>query len=100
MGWQCIYSPGNYQYHLRFTPSGVVTRQILGVVMCPGHASLRRAEVDTERSKDAEVARIGHDLVMVNQGDVMAYEDVPTDALALFVLQCRRYELQDEGIRC
>ena len=87
------------QYHLRFTTSELDTRRNLGIVLCPGHTSLRRAHVVPERAEAAEVAHIGDDLVMVNQAEVMAYEDLRSDALAVLVLKGRQYELRDEGIR-
>ena len=87
------------QYHLRFTTSGLDTRRSLGVVLSLGHASLRRAEVVAERAGAAEVAHIGGDLVMVNQAELMEYGDLRSDALALFVVKGRQYELRDEGIR-
>ena len=87
------------QYHLRFTVSGVEARQrTLGVVFCPGHASLTRATVHTERSGDTEVARIGDDLVLVNQGTGVECDGLRSDALALLVVEDRRYEVGDAGI--
>jgi len=87
------------QHHLRFTTSGLAPRRNLGVVLCPGHALLTPAQVLTERSGEAEVARIGDDLILVNQADAMEYRDIRTDALALLIVQGQRYEIRDEGIR-
>ncbi|MDP6777361.1 MAG: DUF4962 domain-containing protein [Candidatus Latescibacteria bacterium] len=88
------------QYHLRFTPSGIVERRNLGTVFCPGHETLERPEVHTERSGDVEVARVGGDLILVGQGGTMEYEDLQTDALGLLMVQGTRYEVRDEGIEC
>jgi len=89
-----------HQYHLRFTPSGLVEKRNLGVVLCPGHSSLPRARVRTERSGDAEVALIGEDLVLVNQGQRMEYGDLETDALVLLRVDGWRYEVRDTGLVC
>lgn len=86
------------QRHLRFTTSGLAPRRNLGVVLCPGHAALAPAQVRAERSGEAEVARIGDDIVMVNQADTMEYNNLRTDALALLVVQGQRYEIRDGGI--
>ena len=86
------------QYHLRFTVSGFAERRTLGVVLCPGHASLSRTQVQTEHGDAAEVVRIGDDLVMVNQGGRMEYEGLSSEALVLLVVDGRRYEIADEGL--
>lgn len=86
------------QYHLRFTPSGLVSRRNLGVVLCPGHGSLDRAEVQTERSGETEAARIGDDLVLVGVRDGVSYGEHRSAGLALLVVQGRTYELDDGGV--
>lgn len=86
------------QYHLRFTVSAMGSRN-LGVVLCPGHSSLARAEVVAERAGKAEVARIGEGLVMVNQGGTMEYGGRRSDALGLIVVGGHGYEIREEGIR-
>lgn len=86
------------QYHLRFTPSGLVSRRNLGVVLCPGHGSLDRAEVQTERSGETEAARIGDDLVLVGVRDGVSYGEHRSAGLALLVVQGRTYELGDGGV--
>jgi len=86
------------QYHLRFRPSAMAAQQRLGVALCPGLASLGRANVVTERAGAAEVARIGDDLVLVNQGRVMEYQGRRSEALALLVVGGQRYELNDDGV--
>ena len=86
------------QYHLRFTPSGLVDRRNLGVVLCPGHGSLDRAEVRTGRSGETEVARIGDDLILVGGGDGVSYGEHRSAGLGLLVVQGHRYELGDGGV--
>ena len=68
------------------------------MVLCPGHASLSRAQVQTQRGDAAEVVRIGDDLVLVNQGGRMEYEGLSSEALVLLVVDGRRYEIADEGL--
>ena len=87
-----------HQHHLRFTCSGVQGRRHLGVVLCPGHTSLARPSVTTERAGAAEVARIGDDLILVNQGGAMECEGIRSEALAVVALGGRQYEIADAGI--
>ena len=91
-------SQWHQQYHLRFTPSGLVSRRNLGVVLCPGHELLHRAEVQTERSGETEVARIGDDLVLVGGRDGVVYGNHRSDGVALLVVNGWRYELGDAGL--
>ena len=91
-------SQWHQQYHLRFTPSGLVNRRNLGVVLCPGHGSLDRAEVRTERAGETEVARIGEDLVLVGGRGGVAYGNHRSDGLALLIVQGRGYELGEAGV--
>ena len=91
-------SQWHQQYHLRFTPSGLVERRRLGVLLCPGHAHLQPAPVQTERSGNAEIARINDDLVLVNQGDRMECETLSTDALILLRIDGVRYDVRDHGL--
>jgi hypothetical protein len=92
-------SQWHQQYHLRFTPSGVdIPRRNLGVVMCVEHEHLRLPIVETELSGNVEVARVGDDLVMVNQGGQMAYKAHESDALMLLVVRGQKYEVGDDGI--
>ena len=86
------------QYHLRFTISEMHARQRLGVVLCPGHASLPRARVVCTRSGNAEVAQLGDDLLVVNQGRTMEYDGLQTDAHVLLFVSGHRYEIRDTGI--
>ncbi|MCD6361962.1 MAG: DUF4962 domain-containing protein [Armatimonadetes bacterium] len=87
------------QYHLRFTVSGLVERQRLGVVLCPSHAGLEPAPVVTEWADDVETARIGDDVLMVNHGGGMSHQDITSDALALAVIGGRAYEITDAGLQ-
>ena len=91
-------SQWHQQYHLRFTPSGLVGRRNLGVVLCPGHGSRDRAEVRTERSGKTEAARIGDDLVLVGGPDGVSYGEHRSAGLALLVVQGHTYELGDSGV--
>jgi hypothetical protein len=93
-------SQWHQQYHLRFTPSGLIERRNLGVILCPGHAHLQRAQVQTERVGQAEVARIGDDLILVNQGGPMECENLQGDDLILLRIGGRRYAVGDEGLSC
>lgn len=86
------------QHHLRFTPAGLVAARNLGVVLCPGHAGLSPAGVQTERVGNAEVARIGDDLLAVNMGGALDVEGISSDALAILRLGDRVYEVRDDGL--
>jgi hypothetical protein len=92
-------SQWHQQHHLRFTPQVLVPRLNLGVVLCPGHAFLSRAQVHTERADTAEVARIGEDLVVVNQDRTVEFEGLRSDALVLLVIGGHHYEVRDEGLK-
>ena len=94
-------SEWHQQYHLRFTTSGYRDeKRNLSVVLCPGHALLPPAKVSAERVEETEVARIGEDLVLIKQDDVIAHEDIRTDALALLIVEGESYEVRDEGLVC
>ncbi|MFW5868267.1 MAG: hypothetical protein ACOCX2_10650, partial [Armatimonadota bacterium] len=86
------------QHHLRFTPTGLVLRQNLGVVLACGHETLEPAPVQTQRTGDAEVARIGDDLLAVNMGGGISVEEVQSHALAALVLDAVQYEITDTGV--
>ena len=87
------------QYHLRFTPSSLCSRLNLGVVLCPRHAELERAEIETRRDGDAEIAVIGADTVVVNQRDEIEYDGRRSNGVALLAVQGRWYEVTDEGVQ-
>ncbi len=86
------------QYHLRFTCSDLSGQRNLGVVLLPGHGRLERAEVSTGLAGSAELARIGQDIVLVNQGEGITHEGRRSDALALLLVGAAKYELTDEGV--
>jgi hypothetical protein len=86
------------QYHLRFTPVRLPERCNLAVLLCPGHAHLQRAEVRAERIGETEVAHIGDDLVLVNQGAGIVYQDLSSPALALLRIAGTVYTLDDGGL--
>ncbi|MFW6437487.1 MAG: DUF4962 domain-containing protein [Armatimonadota bacterium] len=86
------------QHHLRFVPTGLVLKRNLGVVLACGHETLEPASVQTERIGDAEVARIGDDLLAVNMGGGIEVEDITSHALAALILDGTRYEINDDGV--
>ncbi|MGA1197526.1 MAG: heparinase II/III domain-containing protein, partial [Candidatus Latescibacterota bacterium] len=87
------------QYHLRFTPSGIETPvRNLGVILSMGHEHLDVPVVDTERVGETEVGHVGDDLILVNQGNGIAYETYQNDALACLVLNGKTYAVHDGGI--
>ncbi|MBN1349841.1 DUF4962 domain-containing protein [candidate division KSB1 bacterium] len=86
------------QYHLRFTISELAHKQNLGVVLCPGHSSLQPAKIATERIDGTEIAHIGDDLVLINQGEGIRYNNVQSDALAVITMGKLRYSIKSEGI--
>ena len=90
--------PWPQQHHLRFSTTGFGSRN-LGVVLCPGHAHLPRAEVTTERAGETEVARIAGDRVLVNQTGLVEHEGLRSQALAVVILAGQVYELTDDGLR-
>ncbi|HET6428326.1 MAG TPA: DUF4962 domain-containing protein, partial [Phycisphaerae bacterium] len=73
------------QYNLRFNLAGTSDRAALAVVLCPAHAGLTPPEVTTERTGEVEGARIGADLLLVNQGHGIEHDGRTCDALAVLV---------------
>ena len=87
------------QYHLRFTPSGIDTpRRNLGVVLCFEHAHLQLPVVETLLDGKTEVARVGEDVILVNQSNGIDYQDHQSDALMRLVIGDQPYEVDDDGI--
>ena len=87
------------QYHLRFTPSGIeIPARNLGVILSMGHEHLNVPVVETELVGDTEVAHVGKDLVLVNQGKNIEYDSYKSDALISLSIQGNRYEVRDQGI--
>ncbi len=87
------------QHHLRFTPTGYVKKGVLGVLLYPNCKGIQESKVSTERQGDTEVARIGEDLVLLNQGKGIEAEGVQGDSLALLQIDGTVYTLGDEGIQ-
>lgn len=87
-----------HQYHLRFTPSGLVEQANLGVVLACGHEGLDLAHVETERVGGAEIARIGHELIAVNMGGNIDVDDLVSDSLAVLRVGGVIYEIGENGI--
>ena len=86
------------QYNLRFSVTEMSPRRNLAVVLAAGHARLRRAEVTAEKAGRTELARIGPDLVLVNQGAGIEHGDIRSEALAVVSTDGRRYTLGDDGL--
>jgi len=86
------------QHHLRYCPADMPRAANLGVVLCPGHARLTPAPVETERVEATEIARIGDDLVLLSSQRGVEYADLRSDALALLHVQGVTYELTDAGL--
>jgi hypothetical protein len=86
------------QHHLRFT-TNAPWRYNLAVVLCPGHASLQPAKVSTASADWLEIARIGPDLVLVNESEEIRYEGIGSKAAAMVRIGRTRYEISEEGIR-
>ncbi|MEZ4837175.1 MAG: heparinase II/III family protein [Caldilineaceae bacterium] len=86
------------QYNLRLTTSGLVDRRTLGVVLCPGHASLKPAAVRSERVDDVEFGYIDDIRVAVNQSTSMTIDGHQTDALIVLTLDGAHYAVTADGI--
>lgn len=86
------------QYNLRFTTSGLMERRTLGVVLCPGHASLTPAIVRAERVGDVEFAHIGNARVAINQSTSMTVEGYETDARFVVWIDGARYVVDGGGV--
>ncbi|MBN1809440.1 MAG: DUF4962 domain-containing protein [Planctomycetes bacterium] len=87
------------QHNLRFCCVDLKERGNLGVVLAPGHGTIKRADVESDFEGSIEVARIGEDLMLVRETGRIEYEDIATDALAVVVVDGRRYDIDDKGIR-
>lgn len=92
-------SQWHQQYHLRFTPSGIETPvRNLGVILSLGHEHLDVPNVSTELVGQTEVAHVGDDLVLVNQGEGIDYEGQVSDALISLTIEGHPYVVRDQGI--
>ena len=70
----------------------------LGVVLCPGHATLQPPPVVAEREGPVEVAHIGDDLVRLHLGGQVAYQGMSAPALAQLRVGGVWYAIDDGGI--
>lgn len=87
------------QYHLRFTPTGIeVAQRNLGVVLCLEHEYLQAPVVDARLAGETEVAAVGDDLVLVNQGKGIDYREHASAALIRLSINGVIYEVDDDGI--
>jgi hypothetical protein len=88
------------QFHLTFTPTGLVSFSNLGVILCPACPSLTPPCIHRERGKSCEAGNIGEDIVMVNQtcNTKMTYDTISSDALAALRISNTVYEIRDTGI--
>jgi hypothetical protein len=78
------------QYHLRFTPVGMIPSRNLGVVLAPSHNHLTEATVVTEIDGDVEVAHIGNDAIRINPPGQQALAELVVDGTA--------YTIGDGGV--
>jgi len=86
------------QHHLRFTTSGLAPRRNLGVVLSPASRDIPSAKVTTELADRVELAHVGEDMVLVNQGAGIDREGVSEGAVAVVISGGGRYEVTDAGI--
>lgn len=86
------------QFHLRFTLQGYVEKANLAVLLCPGHAGRPPAAVAARHEGGTELAAIGDDRVLVNQGKGIDAENFQSSALAVVYAGGRQYEIGDGGI--
>ncbi len=78
------------QYHLRYTPSGLVEKRNLGVILCPGHKHLEKAAVQTRREGTTEVAQIG-------STELKVFGEGGTDTVAELLIEKTRFAIGDQG---
>ena len=86
------------QYHLRFTPSGMVGKRNLAVVLAAALPGESGVEVHTEPSGIAEAARIGNDRVVVDVGRGMEVDGKPAEGIVLLEVAGVQYAVKDGGI--
>ncbi len=79
------------QYHLRYTPSGLVEKRNLGVILCPGHDHLENAVVQTRREDGVEIAEIG-------TTELRVFGAGGSDAVAELDVAGTRYVIGDQGL--
>jgi hypothetical protein len=86
------------QHHIKFSLPGLGGEGRLGVLLFPRLKSETCESPVTLRSGNAEVARLGDDLVIVNQGAEGTHDKFSTQKLALLVLGGSRYEIGIDGL--
>jgi hypothetical protein len=88
------------QFHLTFTPTGLVSSSNLGVILCPACPSLTSPCIHREHGESCEAGHIGEDIVMVNQtcDAQMTYDTISSDALAVLRISNTVYAIRDTGI--
>lgn len=90
--------PWRMQYNLRFTPSGLVERRNLGVLLCPEHAHLAAAKVETARTENGDWARVGDAEMLVGQGETMELGSVRAEGIALVAVAGQHYRIDANGL--
>ena len=79
------------QYHLRYTPLGLVEKRNLGVILCPGHDHLENAVVQTRREDGVEIAEIG-------TTELRIFGAGGSDSVAELGVAGTRYLIGDQGL--
>ena len=103
-GWDPAPADSEYrdlftqQYHLRFTPSGLISQRNLGVVLAAELPGEPAAQVLAERSGKAEAARIGEDRVIVDVGAGLEVDGELLGGVALLEVGGVRYAVGEGGI--
>jgi hypothetical protein len=79
------------QYHLQFTPVGLIPARNLGVVLAPSHSHLAQAEVVAGIDGNVETATIGGDSVRIYPPGEKHLAELVVDGVT--------YQVDDNGIR-
>lgn len=87
------------QYNLRFTTGGYADRRTVGVVLRPEYPGWSPPPLGTERSDGAEIAQIGGDRVLINEGEGMTVDGQTTHALIVAQVAGQLYTVDDTGIK-
>jgi len=80
------------QYHLKFTPVGILDRLNLGVVLACGAPRRPRVRMTGETAEGRETVRVGDDTVTVFPAAQ------PGEALARLAVEGAAYEIRDIGV--
>lgn len=86
------------QYHLRFTPTAFDSKRNIGVVLAPDYPGQKAPKVTSNREGEAEIARIGDDLIAINQSEKMVVHGFETGAIAVIQTGGTVYEVSVEGV--